>query len=90
MREGELFGLCWRDVDLDAKRIRVTHALQAGPQGSVIRETKTGRSRRAVMLTESAASALRRHRRPQSEERLWLGPAWAEHDLVFANRTRRS
>jgi integrase len=48
-------------------------------------QPKTARSRRNVSLTAVAVDALRRHRVRQSAERLAIGPAWEEMDLVFAN-----
>src|SRR5262249_35971664 len=50
-----------------------------------IAETKTKRSRRRIALTPLACEALRRHASRQRAERLALGPAWEEHDLVFPN-----
>jgi site-specific recombinase XerD len=38
-----------------------------------------------VIIGETAAEALRRHRVAQAEERLALGQLWEDHDLVFAN-----
>jgi integrase len=86
LRQGELLGLRWRDVDLDQRTVRVVGSLQNIPgQGLTIVEPKTVRSRRQVVISETAADALRRHRVAQAEERLALGEAWEDHDLVFAN-----
>lgn len=41
------------------------------------------------MLSEGAVSALRRHKVRQAEERLRLGAAWEDNDLVFANEVGR-
>jgi integrase len=85
MREGELLALRWRDVDLDGRTISVRGTLQWTPSGFELAETKTASSRRQVAITEAAAAALRRHRASQLEERLKVGPAWRDLDLVFAN-----
>ncbi len=37
------------------------------------------------MLTERALSALKTHRQRQIEDRLALGPAWDDQDLVFTS-----
>ncbi|MEX0750747.1 MAG: tyrosine-type recombinase/integrase, partial [Dehalococcoidia bacterium] len=88
LREGELLGLRWRDVDLDAGGVEVRGSLQRVPSGFIIAEPKTSKSRRRVGLTEDAIAALRRHRTRQSEERLRLGPAWEKtHDLVFTDES---
>jgi integrase len=86
LRQGELLALQWRDVDTDARTVRVTGSLQNLPgRGLTIVEPKTERSRRQVVVSELAAEALRRHRAAQAEERLRLGAAWEDHDLVFPN-----
>jgi integrase len=87
MREGELLGLRWRDVDLDERKLHVVGSLQniAG-EGWKIVEPKTARSRRLVVLSELGAQSLRRHRAMQAERRLRAGDAWEDNDLVFPNR----
>ena len=39
---------------------------------------------RDVPVPPEVMTALREHRRRQNEQRLALGPAWEDHDLVFA------
>ena len=86
MRQGELLGLQWADVDLDAARLAVRRALQRqNAAGLVFVEPKTSRSRRTILLSQRAVVALREHRRRQLEDRLLSGAAWQDHDLVFAN-----
>ena len=46
-------------------------------------------SRRQLVLTTVATAALRRHKAAQAEERLRLGAAWEDNDLVFANEVGR-
>lgn len=85
MRQGELLALRWRDVDADSGSLHIRSSLQRLPHGLAFAEPKSAKSRRQVMLTEGALAALRRHRIRQNEERLWMGAAWEDHDLVFAN-----
>lgn len=85
MRQGELLGLRWADVDLDAAALHIRGSLQRLDGVLVVAETKTNRSRRQVVLTPSAVSALRHHRAAQAEQRLRLGAAWRAGDLVFTN-----
>jgi integrase len=87
MREGELLGLRWRDVDVESSALEVRGSLQRVPSGFVIAEPKTAKSRRRVSLTSTAVNALRRHRARQAEERLRLGAAWQNEDLVFTTET---
>jgi integrase len=86
MRQGELLGLRWSDVDLQGGWLQVRQVLQyqAGT-GYVFVEPKTATSRRSTKLPTITMEALRQHRLRQNEERLALGPAWADLDLVFPN-----
>jgi integrase len=87
LRQGELFGLRWPDLDLKAGTLAVRHALQRLGGDVKLVEPKTTRSRRTLRLPASEAVALREHRRRQLEERIAAGPAWEGEawDLVFAN-----
>lgn len=77
---------CWRDVDLDVGHIQVQHTLQQIPgRPPEIASTKTRLSRRKIALTTLGIEALRKHRARQLEERMKLGPAWTDWDLVFCN-----
>ena len=89
MRKGELQALCWRDIDLQRADLHIQHALQRTPEGYIVSEPKSDRSRRRIMLPKIAVDALRSHRATQAEERLALGSAWDNLDLVFANRAGR-
>jgi integrase len=85
MREGELLGLKWREVDIDAGSIQIQQTLKVAGQGKrVFGKPKTAGSRRKIMLTRTGVAALRAHRSRQLEERL-QSPAWHDNDLVFAN-----
>lgn len=85
MRHGELLGLRWRDIDLDAGAVRVQSSLQRVRGGFELSEPKTAHSRRQVVLGDSAVAALRRWRLRQAEERLAVGSARQDSGLVFTN-----
>jgi len=83
-RRGEALGLRWRDVDLDASKVAlrqtvsaIDHELRVAPR------TKTGRPR-PVELDGPTVTALRSVRARQAQERLLLGTAYEDNDLVFA------
>jgi integrase len=63
--------------------------MQAIKGGLRFAETKTSGSRRLVLLPARTVEALRQHRAAQSAERLRIGPAWEDNDLVFANEVGR-
>ena len=85
MRQGELLALRRRDVDLEARSIQVRATLTWAEGVAAFSQPKTAKSRRQIRLTRLAADALREHRRCQLEQRLLVGQAWHDEDLVFPN-----
>jgi len=83
-RQGELLGLRWEDVDLDAGRLRVRHSLARIEGRLVLLEPKTGRSRRTITLPGVVMEALRAHRTRQRMEHLVAGSRWVDSGHVFA------
>src|SRR5262249_42594101 len=87
LRQGEVLGLKWSDVDLDAGVLRVRRAAQRIPhQGIQLVETKTMRSRRTIVMPPVVIGALRSHRARQALERLAAGDHWVDFDLVFPSQ----
>ncbi len=94
LRRGELLGLSWSDVDLEATppRLTVRRALKRHDDaGLVLEEPKTRQSRRTIHLPAPVVADLRRHRTRQAEERLKAGELWEPlplgADLVFRTET---
>lgn len=83
MREGELLGLHWRDVDLDARTLQVRYSVHPTRAGFSFTEPKTKTSRRLIVLNGRTAEVLQAHRARQLTERMAVGPAWHDQDLVF-------
>jgi integrase len=83
MRQGELLGLKWRDVDLDAAWLRIRVTVRKLHGEFIYTPPKTERSRRGVALTAIAVAALRRHQVRQEEAKTTAGLAWQDHDFVF-------
>lgn len=84
MRQGELLGLRWEDVDLDAGVVRVRFALIRAGGRYVLDDPKTGKSRRTVALPPLAVRALAEHRARQLEERVAAGQP-TDDGLVFVS-----
>ncbi len=84
-RRGEVLGLRWHDLDLDADppRLRVSQSLQRVNGHLVVDEPKSVKGRRSITLSSSAARALRQRRSQQAAERLAAGEAWIDNDLVL-------
>jgi integrase len=86
LRQGELFGLRWKDVDLAAGRLSVSHTLTTPKGGRRLGPPKRNRSRRSVKLTAGATKALTAHRERQLEERVKLAELWQDHGFVFTTQ----
>ncbi len=69
LRQGELLGLKWDDVDLDDGTLQVRRALTTAKGGPVLAAPKTKGSRRSVKLTQGAIEALKSHLERQLRER---------------------
>jgi integrase len=67
MRRGELLGLRWSDVDLDAGRLEVTQALTAVGYTTSFSRLKTKTSRRCVALDAETVECLRVWRTEQAK-----------------------
>jgi len=84
MRRGEVAGLRWGDVDLDAKLIHVRQAAVVVNYELRLTDVKTANGRRTIDINDDVVRALQAWRRTQAEERLLLGAGYDDHDLVFA------
>ena len=61
LRQGELLGLKWEDVDFESGTLQVRRTLATAKGGPQLTAPKTKGSRRTVRLTQSAVNALRSH-----------------------------
>ncbi len=86
LRQGELLGLTWDAIDLESGTASVRRALVYYEREYHLDEPKTEKSRRTLPLPTPLVKLLRTHRAHQLEERLRLGPAWADRwGLAFTN-----
>jgi integrase len=83
LRQGEILGLRWADVDLEAGTLEVTQALQRVDGSLILKAPKTEKSRRRLTLPATVVAALRAHRDRQAFERQAVGKHWKESGLVF-------
>lgn len=58
LRKGEIFGLDWENVDLDAREIRITQTYVCAKGGAYLDEPKTPKSRRTIPMTAWAAERI--------------------------------
>ena len=80
LRQGELLGLMWADIDWDAG----TLAIQRQAYKGRVQDLKTSSSRRVVTIGSVALDKLRERQVHQSEERAH-SKHWEEHGLIFTN-----
>jgi integrase len=86
MRRGELAGLTWRALDLDAGKLTVEQQITPATGGGVaFGPPKSERSRRTIALDPETVDALRKHRDAQVLERDFAGDSYVDRDLVFAD-----
>lgn len=85
MREGELLGLHWADVDLDAGTLAVRYTLSRVGGTLRLAEPKTKSSRRTVYISGEVVPILTAHRQQQREWRMAHADLWEDADLVFPN-----
>ena len=89
MRQAELLGLRWADLDLPGAVLAVRQQAIRINGGWEFTPPKTDKGRRTIALPVLAVRALRQHKMRQAQERLALGPAWEDNDLVFPNQVGR-
>jgi integrase len=88
LRRGELIGLKWQDINLQAGMLQVRRILTRVPsklpgKGYVETEPKTDKGRRSILLPSFTLEALKQHRIKQLEAKHKAGVSWREHDYVF-------
>ncbi len=86
LRQGELLGLRWEDVDLDEGTLQVRRTLTTAKGGPILSAPKTKGSKRSVKLSESAIDALRSHLQRQLEEIAGWAPCGGRTALYSPRR----
>jgi integrase len=85
LRQAELLGLRWRDIDLDMLSISVSQVLYKRRGVCQFKEPKTNYSRRRIAMTPKLALFLREYRK-ESESIYWqLGQPLTLDSLVFSS-----
>jgi len=87
MRQGELLGLRWEDLDVARGVLHIRHTLSAVKGVRELKKPKTNSARRTITLSSQCISALKQHRAVQIAHSLAVGPAWQGNDAVFAAST---
>ena len=81
LRRGELLGLRWQDVDLDAHTITIRQTSNYLPgKGVYVSTPKTATSARPLLLSTAAIMMLLEYKTWQDGQRERLGDAWEDQD----------
>ncbi|NLF46132.1 MAG: site-specific integrase [Syntrophomonadaceae bacterium] len=84
LRRGELLGLEWPVVDLEARTARITQSLiLVGGELYLQDDVKTKASKATITLPGAVVTVLRRVKRQQAKNKLLLGEAYMDNNLVF-------
>ena len=84
MRQGEIFGLQWSDLNLENGKLNVKRQVQHIPgEGWSFAEPKTRSGRRSIQLGEGTIIVLRDHYQSQQIRKAANADRWQEYDLIF-------
>lgn len=85
LRRGELLGLKWADINLDDGTAMVRRSLiQINSQVILQENTKTKSSTATVKLPDTVVKELKKVKKQQAQDRLFLGEAYQDLGFVFA------
>lgn len=84
LREGEILGLKWSDIDWQRGWLNIQRQVQfVDGKGLVFSEPKTQMGLRVIALGSVTLDKLREHKQKIDQKRLVAGSRWVEMDLVF-------
>ena len=84
MRQMEILGLKWSDLDWIKRTLKVERQLIRG-DGVQFAQPKTRSGRRMLVLGDRTIEVLRKHYDLQNRERRQAGESWSEHGLIFTS-----
>ena len=86
LRQGELLGLRWEDVDLEAGTLKVRRQLQRSRDGSGMISVPTkNKKNRVIRLGTATVEALKVHRERQGKQIESARGHWRDPEVVFAS-----
>lgn len=85
MRQSELLGLRWKDIDFEERVLHVRQTLSHDGK-KLSKETKTKSSIRTISLTDKAINDLKIHRKKIAKEKLAAGDIYEDNNLVVCTK----
>lgn len=86
MRQAELLGLKWQDLDFFQRSLSISRQLKLKPGGGFFFDPpKSKAGNRTIILGQSTVNLLREHRKRVNEDMIRAGEKWIENDLIFPN-----
>ena len=84
MRQGELFGLKWTDLNWDRGELKIQRQVkrETGKEWAFA-DPKTKRGRRTIKLGDGILKLLRTHKKNQDVQKSIMGPRWKKNGLIF-------
>jgi integrase len=86
-RRGELCGLRWRNVDLDAQTMTISRSVVEGGKGVAIEKDTKTHAARHIALDADTAAVLTAHRHRMAERSLACGAPLDDDAFVFSSST---
>ena len=85
LRNGELHGLRWSDINLEERTLKVERTLTRVTGRYIEGDPKTKKSKRTIVLPRFLVASLKRHKERQNARRAKVGGDWQNLNLVFSN-----
>ena len=88
MRQSELLGLTWKNVDFDRAEIRITQQISRHTENGesfCFAPLKTKYSRRTIQIGSDQVELLKAHYLARQIHKQLMGSRWKENDLVFSS-----
>lgn len=87
MRQGELLGLLWTDLDWNNQTLLIQRQLRKIPgKGLSFQPPKTKYGRRMINLGSNTIERLREHQDLAQKERVKAGIRWQENNIIFPSK----
>jgi integrase len=86
IREGELLGLKWSDLDWENKCLQIQRQIQRLSEvGVVFSEPKTAAGKRLIVLSSTVVLKLFEQKKHQELIKQFAGDRWKENNLIFTS-----